>query len=112
MKKLDERRAAFRMDVVSRAICRLKSETVMTSGPIRDISIAGLYLETTAKPAVGTRVGVEIVLSGKHSEMVIGAMTAVIVRHDANGLAIRFDERFEWFAMVPLYFHTPPAPPL
>ena len=55
MKKLDERRAAFRMDVVSRAICRLKSETVMTSGPIRDISIAGLYLETTAKPAVQTR---------------------------------------------------------
>ena len=112
MKKLHERRAAFRMDVVSKAICRLTSEAETISGPIKDISIAGLYLETTAKPAIDSRFYVEIVLSGRHSEMVIGSMTAVIVRHDDSGLAIRFDERFEWFAMVPLYFNTTPASPL
>ena len=99
------------MDVVSRAICRLTSESETISGPIRDISIAGLYLQTTEKPALDSKVDVEIVLTGKHSEMVIGSMTAVAVRHDDNGVAIRFDERFEWFAMVPLYFNTNPTSP-
>jgi len=112
MSEFKERRAAFRMDVLSKAICRLQLETETISGPIRDISIAGLYIETTAKPAVGSRYGVEIVLSGRHSEMVIGAMTAEVVRCDDNGLAIRFDDRFEWFAMVPLYFNTSSSVPL
>lgn len=112
MNEYQERRAAFRMDVVSEAICRLTSETGTISGPIKDISIAGLYMQTTEKPAADSRVGLEIVLTGRHSEMVIGSMTAVIVRFDDNGLAIRFDERFEWFAMVPLYFNTIPASPL
>lgn len=106
MNRFHERRVAFRMDVLSKAICRLTSEAETISGPIKDISIAGLYLQTTDKPAVDSRFDVEIILTGKHSEMVLGSMTAVIARHDDNGLAIRFDERFEWFAMVPLYFHT------
>ncbi len=101
-----ERRAAFRMDVVSRAICQITAGDISISGPIKDISIAGLYLVTEEKPALGTEVDVEIVLSGRHSQMVIGSMTGKVVRTDKEGLAITFAQRFEWFAMVPLYFHT------
>lgn len=106
MNRFHERRVAFRMDVVSKAICRLTSEAETISGPIKDISIAGLFLQTTEKPDLDSRFDVEIILTGKHSEMVLGSMSAVVVRHDDNGLAIQFDERFEWFAMVPLYFNT------
>ena len=106
MKRAEERRAAFRMDVVSKAVCYLKAEGVMISGPIRDISIAGLYVETNARPELGSAFEVEIVLSGKYSQMILGSMTGKVVRSDDSGLAITFDERFEWFAMVPLYFHT------
>jgi len=112
MNKIQERRAAFRMDVVSRAMCRLSSPDGTISGPIRDISIAGLYMQTDERPAVNSRFGVEIVLKGKHSEMVIGSMSAMVIRHDEIGVAVRFEERFEWFAMVPLYFNTVPATPL
>ena len=106
MKRVDERRASFRIDVVTKAVCFLKTEGVMISGPIRDISIAGLYVETAERPELGTRFDVEIVLNGKHSQMILGSMTGRVVRIDDSGLAIIFDQRFEWFAMVPLYFNT------
>ena len=106
MKRQNERRAAFRMDVVSRAVCNLKAGDQIISGPISDISIAGLYVETEERPEPGTIFEVEIVLSGRHSQMILGSMTGKIVRIDESGLAVTFDKRFEWFAMVPLYFNT------
>ena len=106
MKRGNERRDAFRMDVVSKAVCYLKAEGVMISGPIRDISIAGIYVETHQRPEPGSAFEIEIVLSGKHSQMILGSMTGKVVRSDEQGLALTFDQRFEWFAMVPLYFHT------
>jgi hypothetical protein len=98
------------MDVVTKAVCFLKAEGVMVSGPIRDISIAGLFVETAARPELGARFDVEIVLNGKHSQMILGSMTGRVIRIDDSGLAIIFDQRFEWFAMVPLYFNTPSNP--
>ncbi len=101
-----ERRSAFRMDVVSKAICRLIDNDQVISGPIKDISILGLYMEAHERPDIGRRFDVEIILNGRHSQMVLGSMSGRVVRFDEHGLAITFDERFEWFAMVPLYFHT------
>ncbi|MEJ2056761.1 MAG: PilZ domain-containing protein [Desulfofustis sp.] len=106
MRKKSERRAAFRMDVVSKAICRLIDGDQVISGPIKDISILGLYMEADGRPDIGSEFDIEIILSGRHSEMVLGSMSGKVARLDDHGLAITFDERFEWFAMVPLYFHT------
>ena len=106
MSKSRERRAAFRMDVVSKAVCHLKADGVTISGPIKDISIAGLYVETDDKPELGSKFDIEIVLTGRYSQMILGSMTGKIVRTDDHGLALTFDQRFEWFAMVPLYFNT------
>lgn len=106
MTNKNERRAAFRMDVVSKAICRLIDGDRVVSGPIKDISIMGLYMEADERVDVGSGFDVEIVLDGRHSQMVLGSMGGRVVRSDDNGLAITFDQRFEWFAMVPLYFHT------
>jgi hypothetical protein len=106
VKRVKEQRAAFRMDVVSKAVCYLKAEGVIISGPIRDISIAGLYVETAEPPEPGSRFEIEIVVSGKHSKMILGSMSGRVVRTDDSGLALIFDQRFEWFAIVPLYFNT------
>lgn len=103
---MQERRAAFRMDVATRAVCRLRSGDQQISGAIQDISIAGLFMLTEQRPAIGAAYEIEIVLAGKHSRTVIEKMTGSVVRASEHGLAIRFDKRFEWFAMVPLYFHT------
>jgi len=106
MEHRSERRAAFRMDVLSKAVCRLIDEDQVISGPLKDISILGLYVETDQRPDIGSGFDLEIVLNGRYSQMVLGSMSGKVVRHDKGGLAITFDERFEWFAMVPLYFHT------
>lgn len=106
MRNRNERRSAFRMDVVSKAICRLIAGDQVITGPIKDISILGLYMEADERPDVGSGFDVEIVLNGRHSQMVLGSMSGKVARIDDGGLAITFDERFEWFAMVPLYFHT------
>ncbi len=106
MSNARERRTAFRMNVVSKATCCLTSGDQAISGPIKDISIAGLYMQTDERPDVGSDFEVEIVLDGRYSQMRLGSMNGTVVRHDDNGLAVTFDQRFEWFAMVPLYFHT------
>ena len=106
MSEKSERRNAFRMDVVSKAMCRLIDGDNIISGPIKDISIQGLFLETAERPDLESNFDVEIVLNGRYSQMVLGSMSGKVVRIDDTGLAITFDERFEWFAMVPLYFHT------
>ena len=94
------------MNVVSNATCRLIAEGQVISGPIRDISIAGLYVQTDERPDIGTVFEVEILLAGRSSQMRLGSMSGRVARLDEGGLAITFAERFEWFAMVPLYFHT------
>ena len=62
--------------------------------------------ETDEKAEPGSGFDIEIVLSGRYSQMILGSMTGKVVRTDDHGLAITFDQRFEWFAMVPLYFNT------
>jgi len=106
MNQNSERRAAFRMDVVSKAMCRLLDGDQIISGPIKDISIQGLFLETSERPELERSFDVEIVLNGRYSQMVLGSIRGKVARIDDSGLAVTFDERFEWFAMVPLYFNT------
>jgi hypothetical protein len=48
---------------------------------------------------------IEIILEGKHSQLSIKNLSGRIIRNDDDGVAVRFDERLEWFALVPLYFH-------
>ena len=101
-----DRRRSFRMDVASRTVCYLTSGDVTISGPVRDISVNGLYVVTSEKPEIGTGYNIEIVIVGKHSQIILGSMTGKVTRTDDTGLVVGFDEKFEWFAMVPLYFHT------
>lgn len=101
-----DRRVSFRLDVASRTVCYLTSGGVTISGPLRDISVDGLYVVTSEKPEIGTGYDIEIAIVGKHSQIVVGSMTGKITRIDDTGLVVGFDEKFEWFAMVPLYFHT------
>lgn len=94
------------MDVASRTICYLTSGGVTISGPVRDISVDGLYVVTPEKPEIGSGYNIEIVIVGRNSQVILGSMTGKVARLGDTGLAINFDEKFEWFAMVPLYFHT------
>ncbi len=48
---------------------------------------------------------IDIVFQGKHSRLLIEKVGGTIIRSTADGMAVRFDERLEWFVLIPLYFH-------
>jgi hypothetical protein len=105
MDKLDERRVSVRMPFVTEGSCTVHDMNRKYCGTIRDISITGLFMEMNDGPEVGRKCNIEIVFKGEHSRLVIEDLGGIISRNDEDGIAIRFDERLEWFVLIPLYFH-------
>jgi hypothetical protein len=105
MSKVPDRRTSFRMPLVSRLACRTKGSSKKRAGTLRDISINGLFVEMDQHPAVGCRCDVDIYFEGDYSRLVVENVSGTIVRSEPQGAAIKFDNRLEWFVLIPLYFH-------
>ena len=104
MKKTEERRTSTRMPFSPRAYCELKGNGKEFCGTIRDISMLSLFITLDNDMDVSGDCDIQIVLEGKHSELEINNLSGTIVRADDGGVAIRLDNRLEWFSIVPLYF--------
>lgn len=100
----DERRKLIRLPFTPRAYCQLQDGGKEFAGVIRDISLLSLYMELEGAEDLTGECDIQIVLEGRHSEMEINSLSGYIIRSDKNGLAIRFDEPFEWIAVVPALF--------
>ncbi len=113
MDKSDERRVSVRTPFVSKGCCTVHETNKNYSGTLRDISITGLFMEMDSCPDVGQKCDSEIVFEGAHSRLVIENVRGTILRSGDEGVAIHFDERLEWFVLIPLYFqkiHNQPPP--
>jgi hypothetical protein len=104
MSKVTNRRTSFRMPFISKLVCQVKGSEKKYDGTLRDISITGLFVEMDEYPAVGNTCEMKIYLEGDHSRLVIEKVSGKIVRSDSKGVAIVFDNRLEWFVLIPLYF--------
>lgn len=100
-----ERRVSFRLPFVSKVICFVNETETNFFGTLRDMSISSLFMETDNYPDIGDTCNIDIVFEGESSRLKIENVKGSIVRSDEDGVAIRFDDRLEWFALVPLYFH-------
>ncbi|NOR24722.1 MAG: hypothetical protein GQ542_10090 [Desulforhopalus sp.] len=105
MDKSDERRVSVRTPFFSQGFCHVREINKKYSGMVRDISITGLFMEMNDSPGVGHKCDIDIVFKGKYSRLVIEKVGGTITRRDEDGVAVRFDERLEWFVLIPLYFH-------
>lgn len=74
-------------------------------GTLRDISITGVFMEMNDCPKVGHQCDIDIIFEGNHSRLLIQGVGGSIIRSDEDGVAVHFDERLEWFILIPLYFH-------
>jgi hypothetical protein len=99
------RRTAFRMPFVSRLVCHTKENNKKHAGILRDISINGLFMEVEDCPAVGCQCHVDIYFEGTHSRLVVEKVDGLVVRSEPRGVAVKFDNRLEWFVLIPLFFH-------
>ena len=104
MDKADERRISVRMPFVSKGFCHVHETDRKYCGMLRDISITGLFMEMNDGPGVGHQCDIDIVFEGKHSRLMIEKVGGIIMRSDKDGVAVHFDERLEWFVLIPLYF--------
>lgn len=105
MEKENNRRTSFRMPFVSKMDCRATGSETIHAGALRDVSINGLFAEMDEYPPVGTECVVNIYFEGDHSRLVIEKLNGKIVRIDPQGVAIQFDNRLEWFVLIPLFFY-------
>ncbi|WP_319547512.1 PilZ domain-containing protein [Desulfogranum marinum] len=101
----EDRRKAFRMPFNADVVCRDKKTGIAYQGRLKDISALGVFIEASDPPPVGSVCELEIALQGSSSRLVIDKLKGTIVRHVNSGMAIRFDDRLEWIALVPIYFH-------
>ena len=104
MTKIDERRVSVRMPFVSKGACWLPENGQKYSGTLRDISITGLFMEMKGGPAAGQKCSLDIVFEGEHSRLKIENVAGHIIRSEEEGIAVRFDNRLEWFILIPLYY--------
>ena len=103
MKNKAERRRSFRMPFNTEIICHV-NENVFRGTTI-DLSVSGLFMVTTECPPTGSECKIEIVLNGDHSRLTIDKLSGIVKRCDERGVGIEFDDRLEWVALVPIYFH-------
>jgi len=100
-----EHRDSFRLPFTSKVNCHVDTIDKKYRGTLRDMSMTGFFMEIDDCPHVDYKCDIEIILEGKHSQLSIKNLSGRIIRNDDDGVAVRFDERLEWFALVPLYFH-------
>lgn len=105
MEKEMERRKSFRMPFISEVVCQIHATGKEYHGTLRDMSINGLFMETVNCPPENAVCEIEVILEGKHSRLMIDRLKGNVTRSEEKGVAIQFDERLEWVAMVPIYFH-------
>jgi hypothetical protein len=103
MDSVIERRESFRMPFSVEVICHVDDPGRKCSGKLRDLSISSLFMETDDCPHVDSKCTVDIILHGNHSSLKIEKVRGTVKRCDSDGVAVYFDERLEWLAVVPLY---------
>jgi len=92
------------MGDVSKAACYLTNGSNRFEGTLRNLSRAGFFLETAAKPEVLQTYGIEIVLEGNHSRLVVDNLSGVVTRGEDDGVAVEFSENFEWLVLAPIFY--------
>ncbi len=100
----EERRHSYRMANISKASCTLFDESSRFQGTLKNLSRTGFMVETDGQPSVSNEYGIEIVLEGDHSRLVVDKLKGVVTRQEEDGVAVEFSETFEWLVLVPIFY--------
>lgn len=100
----EERRDSYRMANISKASCTLFDESSRYQGTLINLSRTGFLVQTDGQPPISKQYGIEIVLEGGHSRLVVDNLNGVVTRHEEDGVAVEFSETFEWLVLVPIFY--------
>ena len=87
----DEKRKGVRVAFRTRIQVHYGEKVMDLQGDSVNLSMTGMLVESREKIAIGTRCRVHLSLTGTREPMEV-AMDGEVVRHDASGFGIHFDE--------------------
>ena len=102
-----ERRESLRLPFTEKAVCRIlteEKEMVSYDGTIKDLSIEGMFIQSTRQPRQNAECIMSITLEAEHSILEIREVKGKVARINKDGFAVAFSQRLEWFALIPIYF--------
>ena len=102
--KNNEKRKSFRLPFNAEVSCCIEPNGEMYTGKMHDISSDGFFMETDNCPTIGSKCDIKIILEGVNSRLIIDKLDGNVIRKTAEGVSIRFDNKLEWLALVPIYF--------
>ena len=105
MAEYRERRQCTRAFFATRAQVLLDNGQTIFEGELQDISIIGMFIETTARISVGSPCSIQLIIPAQNSRLILEDIQGVIVRLADNGLGIQFTSNMEWFVIFKIYAH-------
>ncbi len=97
-----ERRHRNRVLFETRVNVRSADEVFVYEGISKNIGMGGVYIEMPAFLDPETICDIEIILSARHSNLVLH-IKGRVVRNDERGMAVKFSNDLEWWALFAIY---------
>ncbi len=88
--------------VDAKVILHAENKAFFLDGVIRDISMKGLFARSDFGFPVGTKCQIEIVLTGRASELTI-KLGGTIVRREKGGCGVLFEGDLEWWPVFAIH---------
>jgi hypothetical protein len=102
MNKIEERRETTRLKL--EAPVKLSDEANNTSfGRITNISATGAFIKIDDPSFINKKYTLSIKLKGDSSNLLIDNLSAIVVRHESDIIAVRFSNPLEWLTVFYVY---------
>ena len=85
-----EKRNHERVPFTARVTVFSGGQRIVTDADTRDISLKGIFVQTSHRPGIGTHCGLELQLSGASSQLTLN-IDGTVVREDDVGIGIVFN---------------------
>jgi hypothetical protein len=98
----EERRRRLRIQFSAKVMLKTDHYESVIGAHMCNISMNGLFIKTAERLPVGTPCRVEIVMTGRSSDLVMRT-NGVIARLESSGLGVQFLNDLEWWAIFSIY---------
>ncbi len=105
MAEFDEKRQCSRTEFLTEVFISFGEDDIQVQADMLDISILGMFVETTKELQVGRECEIRIEIVGCNSKLLLDCIHGVVVRSSDTGVAIRFLSNMEWFVLFKIYSH-------
>jgi hypothetical protein len=98
----DNKRKRLRIPFESQVLLKFKELGAILEAKMKNISINGIFVETSIFIPIHTPCDIEIVITAPHSKLTM-QIEGFVSRQDPNGLGIQFINDMEWFAFFSIF---------